>query len=63
MCNHERGKDSVQEYYINKWIWNNGEVYKIDENNNFNEVMYLHFINWKRKMTHCDLIESDTNSF
>jgi len=34
LCNHERGRDSHQEYYINKRIWKNGEVYKIDENNN-----------------------------
>ena len=63
LCNHERGRDSHQEYYINKRIWNNGGVYQVDENNTLDEVMYLHFINWKRTMTHCDLIESDTNSF
>ena len=63
LCNHERGRDSHQEYYINKRIWKNGGVYQVDENNTLDEVMYLHFINWKRTMTHCDLIESDTNSF
>ena len=35
----------------------------IDKNKNLEEVMYLHFINWKRTMTHCDLIKSNTNSF
>lgn len=63
LCNQYKGIDSHQEYYINKVIWKNGSVYSLDKSNNLNEVMYLHFINWKRTMTRCDVIESDTDSF
>ena len=63
LCNQYKGIDSHQEYHINKWIWKNGSVYSLDKSNNLNEVMYLHFINWKRTMTKCTLIESDTDSF
>jgi len=46
LLNHERGKDSYQEYVLNKCFWRNGEVFCQNK-----EIMYLHFMNWKNLMT------------
>ena len=45
LCNQEKGRDSHQEYYLNRWLWKNG---KLINTKTQEEVMYLHFINWKR---------------
>lgn len=52
LCNQERGRDSHQEYYLDRWLWQNGKMIntKTDE-----EVMYLHFINWKRTMKYSEV--------
>jgi hypothetical protein len=50
LCNQERGIDSWQGYYLDKWLWINGKLFKLDNKNQRHEVMYLHFISWKRKM-------------
>jgi len=60
LCNQERGRDSHQEYYLDRWQWQNGKMKNIKTNE---EVMYLHFINWKRTMkssevTYCDQLDS-----
>lgn len=47
LCNQERGRDSHQEYYLDRWLWDNG---KMTNTKTKEEVMYLHFINWKRTM-------------
>lgn len=47
LCNQERGRDSHQEYYLDRWQWQNGKMINTKTGE---EVMYLHFINWKRTM-------------
>lgn len=47
ILNQENGVDSHQEYYLDKWLWKNGKIIDIHTNK---EVIYLHFINWKRTM-------------
>lgn len=61
LCNQERGRDSHQEYYLDRWKWGNGIVTntKTEE-----EIMYLHFINWKRTMKYNKVkYEHQPNSF
>ncbi|MFD0933335.1 DUF6625 family protein [Psychroflexus salinarum] len=52
LCNQERGIDSHQEYELNRWIWNKGKLLNTKTQE---EVMYLHFINWKRMMRFCEI--------
>ncbi len=59
LCNQESGRDSHQEYYLDKWLWNNGKV--LDISNNV-EAMYLHFINWKRTMNYNEIIYDENPS-
>ena len=47
LCNQEKGRDSHQEYHLNRWLWKNGKMINIKTKE---EVMYLHFINWKRTL-------------
>ena len=47
LCNQEKGRDSHQEYHLNRWLWKNGKMINTKTNE---EVMYLHFINWKRTL-------------
>lgn len=56
LCNQERGKDSHQEYYLDRWLWQDGKVLNTKTNQ---EVMYLHFINWKRTMKRSEVTYSD----
>lgn len=46
LMNNKNGK-AHQEYYLDRWIWQEG---KMINTKNGQEVMYLHFINWKRTM-------------
>ena len=46
LMNNKNGK-AHQEYYLDRWIWQEG---KIINTKTGQEVMYLHFINWKRTM-------------
>lgn len=52
----EKGIESVahQEYFLDKWLFNNGKVFQINSTTN-KEYMYLHFINWKRTMKNCEI--------
>lgn len=50
LCNQENGRDSHQEYYLDKWLWKDGKMLELKNGKPVNEVMYLHFINWKRTM-------------
>lgn len=50
LCNQERGFDSHQEYHLDKWLWKDGKMLEVKNGEPINEVMYLHFINWKRTM-------------
>jgi hypothetical protein len=52
LLNQERGRDSHQEYYLDKWQWQKG---KMIDGNTKEEVMYLHFINWKKTMKKCEV--------
>src|SRR5690606_20776352 len=47
LLNQERGIDSHQEYYLDRWRWQDGKMLNTKTGE---EVMYLHFINWKRTM-------------
>jgi hypothetical protein len=55
LLNQEKGFDSRQEYYLDKWQWQNGKMIDLDSKNDDNEVMYLHFINWKKSMKLCEV--------
>ncbi len=57
LCNQERGRDSHQEYYLDRWLWDNGRMLNTKTNE---EVMYLHFINWKRTMEFAEVTYTDT---
>lgn len=52
LLNQERERDSHQEYYLDRWQWENGKMIntKTDQ-----EVMYLHFINWKKSIRVCEV--------
>lgn len=45
LLNQEKGIDSRQEYYLDRWQWKNGRMINTLTKQ---EVMYLHFINWKK---------------
>jgi hypothetical protein len=53
LLNQERGIDSWQGYYLDKWQWQKGKMIDLEANNCDKEIMYLHFISWKRKMNYC----------
>lgn len=56
LVNHERGSDSHQEYYLDRWVFDNGKLF--DRGNGLDlkiEHMYLHFINWKAAMKTCEV--------
>jgi hypothetical protein len=58
LLNQERGIDSRQEYYLNRWMWQNSKMINTKTNE---EVMYLHFINWKRTMKKCEVNYGENN--
>lgn len=55
LCNQENGRDSHQEYYLDKWLWKDGKMLELKNGKPINEVMYLHFINWKRTMKYSEI--------
>lgn len=61
LLNQERGRDSHQEYHLDRWQWREG---KMMDTQTGEEVMYLHFINWKRTMKYCEVkYEDDPRQF
>lgn len=57
LLNVENGRDSHQEYHLDKWLYENGKLYDLGKNRNERiEYMYLHFINWKRTMESCEMV-------
>ncbi len=58
LMNNTNGK-AHQEYYLDKWLWKDGKILELKEGKPINEVMYLHFINWKRFMNRCEVNYSD----
>ena len=61
LCNQEKGRDSHQEYHLNCWLWKNGQLINTKAQE---EVMYLHFINWKRTMKFSEVqYDRDLNDF
>lgn len=59
LCNQERGRDSHQEYHLDKWLWKDGKMLELKDGEPINEVMYLHFINWKRTMKFSEVEYAD----
>lgn len=59
LCNQENGRDSHQEYYLDKWLWKDGKMLELKNGKQINEVMYLHFINWKRTMKYSEVKYTD----
>lgn len=57
LCNQERGRDSHQEYYLDRWLLDDGRMLNTKTNE---EVMYLHFINWKRTMRYSEIKYTDS---
>ncbi|WP_417620165.1 DUF6625 family protein [Oceanihabitans sediminis] len=55
LCNQERGIDSHQEYHLDKWLWKDGKMLELKNGEPIKEVMYLHFINWKRTMKYSEV--------
>lgn len=53
LLNEERGRDSHQDYYLDRWLWKDG---KLRNQKTQDEVMYLHFINWKRTLTSSEVV-------
>jgi hypothetical protein len=53
LCNQEKGIDSWQGYYLDNWLWKEGRLFELKKGGEVKEVMYLHFISWKRKMKYC----------
>lgn len=47
-----------QEYFLDRWLYKEGAVYDLYGANK-KEYMYLHFINWKRTMTHSEIKYKD----
>ena len=58
LMNNENGI-AHQEYYLDKWLWKNGKMLEMKNGVSINEVMYLHFINWKRTMKYCEVSYND----
>lgn len=59
LLNSESGRDSHQEYAYNKWIWDNGKLFQLQNKKVVDEVMYLHFINWKRTLKKSEVSYKD----
>ena len=59
LLNQERGIDSHQDYYLDKWQWKGGKMLELVNGKVVNEVMYLHFINWKRTMRYNEVKYED----
>lgn len=62
LLNSEAGRDSHQEYTYNKWLWENGKVFQLQNRKIIDEVMYLHFINWKRTLMKSEIIYDEKPS-
>lgn len=45
LLNVEKGIDSQQDYHLDRWSWIDG---KLVNNKTKEQIMYLHFINWKK---------------
>lgn len=60
LLNQERGVDSRQEYALDKWLWEDGNIFEIKKQGELEEVAYLHFINWKKTMKTCEVCFTDT---
>ncbi len=58
LLNNKNGK-AHQEYFLDRWKWENGKVIntKTEE-----ELMYLHFINWKTTMNYNEVIFDENPS-
>lgn len=57
LCNKEKGIDSHQEFHLDRWLWKEGKMINTKTQE---EVMYLHFINWKRNIRSNEVVYTDT---
>lgn len=57
----ENGISSVprMEYYLDRFQFKDGAVFQIWPNGKTKEYMYFHFINWKIRMTRCEVTLAD----
>mgnify|MGYP000633849061 CR=1 FL=1 len=62
LLNSEAGRDSHQEYMYNRWLWKDGKIFQIQNGRIMKEVMYLHFINWKRTLMTSEIIYDEKPS-
>lgn len=53
-----RDKPSIVPKSLNKWRWSNGKLY--DEGKDGGEIMYFHFMTWKKTLKYC-LFNYDDN--
>lgn len=61
LLNVENNMDSHQDYHLDRWLWKNGKLTNTKTNQ---EVMYLHFINWKNSIKKNGIqYNSELNSF
>ena len=58
LMNQTQGK-AQQEYYLDKWLWKEGKMLEIKNGKPIDEVMYLHFINWKRTLKYSEVRYND----
>lgn len=62
LLNQERGIDSHQEYHLDQWLWKDGKILGLKNGKYTNEVMYLHFINWKKTLKYSEVKYKDNPS-
>jgi len=56
LLNHDGKGRAHQEYVYDRWKWDQGKVINTQTGQ---EVMYLHFINWKRTMQYSEIYYDD----
>ena len=61
LLNVENNIDSHQEFHLDRWSWNFGELNNIKSGK---KIMYLHFINWKNSLKKSEVIfDEEPRSF
>jgi hypothetical protein len=60
LLNVENNIDSHQEFHLDRWSWNFGEL---NNNKSGKKIMYLHFINWKNSLKKSEVIFDEEPKF
>lgn len=64
LVNHEHGRDSHQDYYLDRWLFEKGKLYDLGRcGQKKKENMYLHFINWKKTMKYCEVLYEEEEGY